>query len=121
MSPLARLPLGLQLPDALLGPLLDAAAEIVADRRKAFRLARRPHIGAALRPGRETPLWNALAAEVRPHLKRYGAQVNLGRLLGLPRQQVNAFFTRRTRMPDAERTLQLIAWLIAVRQQRPPS
>ncbi len=121
MSLPARLPVGLQLPDALLGPLLDAAAEIVADRRKAFRAARRPRVGGALRPGRETPLWNALAAEIRPQLKAYGAQVNLGRLLGLPRQQINAFFTRRMRMPDAERTLQLIAWLIAVRQQRPPS
>ena len=121
MSLSVHTPVGLQLPEALLGPLLEAAAEIVADRRKAFRAARRPRVGAALRPGRETPLWNALAAEVRPHLKAHGAQVNLGRLLGLPRQQVNAFFTRRTRMPDAERTLQLIAWLIAVRQRRPPA
>ncbi len=121
MSSPIHLPRGLQLPDGLLGPILDAAAEIVADRRKAFRAARRPRVGAALHPGRETPLWNALAAEIRPRLKRYGAQVNLGRLLGLPRQQINAFFTRGTRMPDAEHTLQLIAWLIAVRQQRPPS
>ncbi len=109
------------MPATLLEPLLEAAAAMVADRRKAFRLARRPHQGATVRPGRETPLWNALAAEMRPHLKAYGAQVNLGRVLGLPRQQINAFFTRRTRMPDAEHTLQLIAWLIAVRQQRPPS
>ncbi len=120
MSPSLHVPVGFQLPEALLGPLLDAAAEIVADRRKAFRAARRPRVGATLRPGRETPLWNALAAEIRPHLKPYGAQVRLGRVLGLPRQQINAFFTRRTRLPDAERALQLIAWLIAVRQQRPP-
>ena len=120
MSSLIRPPVGLEMPAALLEPILEAAAAYGADRRKAFRLARRPHKGAALRPGRETPLWNALAAEIRPHLKTYGAQVILGRVLGLPRQQINAFFSRRTRMPDAERTLQLIAWLIAVRQQPPP-
>lgn len=108
------------LPLAILEPLIEAATAIVADRRTAFRQARRPRKGGTVRPGRETPLWNALAAEIRPHLQTYGAQAALGRILGLPRQQVNAFFTRRTRMPDAERTLQLIAWLMAARQGRPP-
>ncbi|MFA5058031.1 MAG: hypothetical protein WC485_07950 [Opitutaceae bacterium] len=110
-----------ELPASVLELLLEAAAAIVADQRKAFHVAHRPRKGATVQPGRETPLWNALAAEIRPHLSRYGAQANLGRVLGLSRQQINAFFTRRTRMPDAERTLQLLAWLMAVRQQRPPS
>ncbi|MFZ5496030.1 MAG: hypothetical protein ACOZE5_11945 [Verrucomicrobiota bacterium] len=77
--------------------------------------------GATLRPGKETPLWNALKAELRPHLRTYGSQANLGRLLGMPRQRINTFVTGGGRMPDAERTLQLLVWLLAVRKKRPPS
>jgi hypothetical protein len=76
--------------------------------------------GRTLRPGRETPFWNALRAHLRPHLRKYGSQVNLGRLLGLPRQRINAFVTGGGQMPDAERTLQLLYWLHRVRQGRPP-
>ncbi|MDD2765116.1 MAG: hypothetical protein PHE83_14215 [Opitutaceae bacterium] len=121
MSAPLRLPPQLELPAGLLDLLVDAAAAIVADKRKASHSAHRARKGGTIRPGRETPLWNVLAAEIRPHLSSYGAQANLGRVLGLSRQQINAFFTRRTRMPDAERTLQLLAWLMAVRQNRPPS
>ncbi|MDB6115499.1 MAG: hypothetical protein JWQ62_2444 [Lacunisphaera sp.] len=89
---------------------------------KAYRLRRkRPQVGATLRPGVETPLWNELRAALRPHLRHYGTQVNLGRVLGLSRQQINSFVTRGKRMPDAERTLQLLAWLAATRQGRRPS
>lgn len=77
--------------------------------------------GRTLRPGKETPLWNQVRAQLRPHLRRYGQQVNLGRMLGLPRQRINAFVTAGREMPDAERTLQLLVWLIAVRQGRRPS
>ena len=105
--------------------LLDISVElgrqaIVA--LKAYRLeprSSRPG-GHALRPGKQTPLWNQLRAQLRPQLRRYGQQVNLGRMLGLPRQQINSFVTSGTRMPDAERTLQLLVWLVAVRQGRPP-
>lgn len=121
MNPSLRLPPQMELAVAVLEPLLVAAAALVADKRKAFHVAHRMRKGGTIRPGRDTPLWNALVAVIQPHLKDYGAQVNLGRLLGLPRQQINAFFTRRTRMPDAERTLQLIAWLTAVHQGHPPS
>src|SRR5512146_1951897 len=76
--------------------LAEAALSYLNDRRKAFRLARRPRKGAALHPGKGTPLWNALAAEVRPLLRRHGAQVGLGRLLGLDRQAIHAFFVART-------------------------
>ena len=47
-------------------------------------------------------------------------QANLGRLLGLPRQRINAFVTGGGEMPDAERILQLLAWLLAAKKgQRP--
>ncbi|HUJ43882.1 MAG TPA: hypothetical protein VLW52_09765 [Opitutaceae bacterium] len=116
-----RLPPQMELPGGLALILAEAAAAYLKDRQKAFRVAHRPRVGATLRPGKETPLWNALAAEIRPHLRKYGTQVNLGRLLGLDRQTIHAYFVTRTRMPDAERTLQLLTWLIAVRKGAPPS
>lgn len=102
--------------------LIEAAKEIVKESNKAFRLAKR-HEGAGrtLRPGKDTPLWNSLVAELEPHLAKYGAQTQLARLLGLDRQAIHSFVKGRTRMPDAERTLQLIAWLYAVREGKPPS
>ena len=87
----------------------------------AFRVGRRPKLGGTLRPGKETPLWNALRAQIRPHLTKRGDQAKLGRLLGLPRQRVQAFATAGSQMPDVERTLQLLAWLSLVRQGRTPS
>jgi hypothetical protein len=101
--------------------LAGAALASVEDRRRAFRVAHRPRTGATLRPGQETPLWNALVKEVRPLLRRYGTQAGLGRLLGLDRQTINAYFVARTRMPDAERTLQVLTWLIAFRKNESPS
>jgi hypothetical protein len=70
----------------------------------------------SLRPGSDTPLWNQLRRELCPHLRRYGAQAHLGRVLGLPRQQINAFVTGGGSMPDAERTLALLVWLRFVRR-----
>ena len=103
---------------------VEAGEQMLHHAAKAYRLRlrrRRPKVGATLRPGAETPLWNELRAALRPHLRRYGSQVNLGRMLGLHRQQIHAFITRGNRMPDAERTLQLLAWLIATQQGRRPS
>jgi transcriptional regulator with XRE-family HTH domain len=74
---------------------------------------RRIKSGATLRPGKATPLWNALVASALPRLKAHGAQAELARAIGLQRQQINAFFSQQTRMPDAERTLQILAWLNA--------
>jgi hypothetical protein len=121
ITPPLKLPKQMELPVALAEILADAAIAYLEDRRRAFRADRRPRQGATLRPGKDTPLWNALVAEVRPHLRRHGTQVNLGRLLGLDRQTIHAYFIARTRMPDAERTLQLLTWLIAVRKGLPPS
>jgi hypothetical protein len=100
------LPLSFWPIEAVLGALSDTA------RSSARRgLAYRRKSGGTLRPGRDTPLWNKLAAEVRPLLKRRGEKAQLARLLGLHRQAVNEFFASGSRMPDAERTLLLVDWL----------
>ena len=106
--------------------LLDVSAELGRQALlalKTFRFEpRRAGRGArTLRPGAQTPLWNQLRAQLRPQLRRYSQQVNLGRMLGLPRQRINSFVTGGGQMPDAERTLQLLVWLVAVRQGRRPS
>ena len=115
------IPRSLELPIQLADIILQASASYAAQSIKAFQIGRRPKRGVTLRPGRETPLWNELRAQLRPHLHRYGTQANLARLLGLHRQRVNAFVTSRTQMPDAERTLQLLAWLAAVHLKRRPA
>lgn len=104
----------------LIEQLVMLAAEGAEKRLKAFRVERRARAGRTLRPGRDTPLWNAIADEVQPYLKVHGAQAALGRLLGLDRQAIHAYFTARTRMPDAERTLQIVTWLMLVKQGRNP-
>lgn len=111
------------IPDAVSTLLEDYARTMAQALRRAYRIERRRRgrPGRTLRPGKDTPLWNELRRQLRPHLRRYGTQVNLGRLLGLPRQRINAFVTGGGQMPDAERTLQLIAWLMAVRSGRPRS
>lgn len=70
------------------------------------------------RPGEESPLWNRLAAAVRAEVKAPGAKARLARYLGLPRQRLNDFLNRRSRLPDAEVALQLLYWLAAKRQGR---
>ena len=121
MDSSVKLPGQLPFPAALAELLAETAAIFAKDQRRAFRVARRTRKGRTLRPSPDTPLWNALAAEVKPHLRTHGTQANLARLLGLDRQAINAYFVAKTRMPDAERTLQLLVWLIATRQGSPPS
>lgn len=108
------------LPAELATLIFEASAAMASHTSKAFRIWRAAGSGKTLRPGPDTPLWNELRRELRPHLKKYGDQANLGRVLGLPRQRVHAFVTARSEMPDAERTLQLLAWLHAVRRGRRP-
>ena len=116
------LPRPLWLPLELTELIGEAAVLMAKQTSKAFRIASLPaKYGETLRPGKDTPLWNELRSQLRPHLTHYGDQANLGRLLGLPRQQINAFATGGGRMPDAERTLQLLAWLIAVNQGGRPA
>ena len=121
MSAFVPFPRELELPAALADLIVAAAVAMARYSRQAYQIRHRPRRGATLRPGRETPLWNELRAQLRPYLVKYGDQANLGRLLGLPRQRINAFVTGGREMPDAERTLQLLAWLLAVRNGRRPA
>jgi hypothetical protein len=105
--------------------LLDGAVEaleavaVVLAREARKRLKPKPRSrGATLRPGLETPLWNALIAQVRPRLRKRGAKVLLARDLALAPARVSEFVAG-TAMPDAERALLLLLWL--VRHSRPQS
>ncbi|MBI3886216.1 MAG: hypothetical protein HY302_10865 [Opitutae bacterium] len=113
-----------EIPAELGNLIIAAAVEMAKQTNKAFRVEprrRSQRTGRTLRPGKDTPLWNELRAQLQPYLTQYGQQVNLGRVLGLPRQRINSFVTGGGQMPDAERTLQLLAWLMAVRQGKRPS
>jgi len=88
---------------------LDMAADAAENRAN----RNRKRVGRTRRPGVDTPLWNALVARVRVHLKKRGAKSNLAGILGVPRQRVNDYFVAGSQAPDAERTLQLLFWLIA--------
>jgi hypothetical protein len=94
----------------LLGELAVEHAQRVAQRRKD---AKRPRKGTTLRPGADTPLWNAVVEQIRPHLRTRGTKTNLARLLEVPRQRVQDYFVSGTQMPDAERMLHLLLWLAA--------
>ena len=67
-------------------------------------------MGITLRPGPDTVLWNAVVAQLAPYVNRYGNQAKLGRVLGVPRQRIHAYFVACTQMPDAERLLILLTW-----------
>jgi hypothetical protein len=92
--------------------LETAAQEIVRESHKRSE-ARRPRLkrGATLRPSADTPLWNALSAAVKPHLRRRGDRALLAREMEVHRARVGEFFGRQSAMPDAERTLRLLLWL----------
>ncbi|MFH1497335.1 MAG: hypothetical protein ABII82_05860 [Verrucomicrobiota bacterium] len=89
-------------------------AGVAANRRQAGR-PRTPATGSrgrTLRPGNDTELWNALADHIEPMLADYGAKANLARVLDVPRQRIHDYFVGRTQMPDAERLLHLLGWLV---------
>ncbi len=100
--------------------LLDLAVKTASDaaRKKYRERKRRSRDGryAALQPGPDTPLWNELARECERHLTRYGSKANLGRLLHVPRQRIHQLLVAKTACADAERTLQLLGWLLARRR-----
>jgi transcriptional regulator with XRE-family HTH domain len=89
----------------------DAVKRLTTRRRKA---------GITLRPGKTTPLWNALRAELTLELRARGHKARLARVIGVPRQTINTWLTGHSRMPDAERTLQLLAWLLDRRKGQEP-
>lgn len=87
--------------------------------RKAQPETANPSQRRTLRPGGNTELWNALADHVEPLLTDYGAKANLARVLGVPRQRIHDYFVARTKMPDAERLLHLLGWLVT--RTEPPT
>jgi hypothetical protein len=116
MSNIAPFPKALELP-LRLGELIVEAAEAMAEHAaKAAGAARRRRGGRTLRPGLDTPLWNEVRLQLRPLLQKHGDQARLARALGLPRQRVSDFLAGGA-MPDAERTLQLLAWMIAAQRE----
>lgn len=89
-----------------------ASAARQRERARARQAARgRPRRGLTLRPGRETPLWNELVRQIRPHVRRYGSKAQLARLLGVPRQRLHDCLKAKSACLDAERTLLLLGWL----------
>ena len=101
-------------------PLLDGLEIVVqaaakAARRK-YRAYKRRKSYAALKPGADTPYWNELARACEQCLPRYGDKARLARMLGLPRQRVHQLLVAKTACADAERTLQLLVWLMARRR-----
>jgi hypothetical protein len=107
----------LRLLDLAIDSLIDAAretglqtAKLVRDhQKKSFR---------TLQPGQDTPLWNELRRRVASQLVKRGEQSILARFLGIPRQRVHLMIKAGAASPDAERTLLLLAWVIAREQGR---
>ena len=110
--PLATLPVELAI--ILFQAALDAASR-AADARRRRRMPKR---GLTLQPGPDTPLWNELVRQVRPHLRKRGSKNQLARILGVSRQRICVCLKTKRGCLDAERTLLLLAWLCARAQGR---
>lgn len=93
--------------------LMEAAVKSAARAAKGAQRLTRPRRGLTLKPGVDTPLWNELASAVKTQLARRGEKAKLARILGVPRQRVYDLINKRSALPDAERTLLLLAWLHA--------
>ena len=116
------------IPTAQLNQLLNAAAILVTGAQSSARAARqkyrestRVRRGSTLHPGPDTPLWNELATTAQKQLKRRGEKAKLARYLGVPRQRIHLLLVAKTACPDAERALQLLAWVNARRAGRDPA
>jgi hypothetical protein len=107
-----KLPPQLVIPAELSVALIGAAVK-AARASAATSLRKRARKGQVLRPGPDTPLWNALAATLQAQFSRRGESARLGRVLGLPRQRMTEMLRNRKHLPDAERTLMLLVWLHA--------
>ena len=93
---------------------LVAAADAAAAHVRKIQRERRTCLRyKTLGVGPGTPLWNELANAVVATLGPRGDKVKLARLLGVSRQRLHLFLVAKTAHPDAERTLQLLAWLQA--------
>lgn len=101
--------------DTLEALLIEAISAVQKSRREKARRAPKPsdRSGCSLRPSADTPLWNELRARVVSLTNKRGAKAILAREMGLPRQRVHKFLKVGSAMPDAERTLWLLAWVSA--------
>ncbi len=97
--------------EPLISLIEELAVTVARELRKRSR-SKPIRRGATLRPGVDTPHWLALAELVRPHLRKRGAKTLLARELGLHPSRVTQFFRKGAAMPDAERTLLLMIWLV---------
>ena len=97
----------------LFADTLESLAKELAREANKRVAAKRPRVrrGATLRPGAETPLWNAVVEMARPLLRLRGSQAILARELGVHRARVGEFFRDGSAMPDAERALRLLVLL----------
>ena len=102
-------------------PMLAVAKLTGATARKLRPTRNEPARGSILRPGPQTPHWNALAAAAAKHLRRRGDKVRLARILGISRQRLHLLLTAKTACPDAERTLMLQDWVNAKRRGLEPA
>lgn len=92
--------------------LEELSRELVREAKKRADGKRpRTRRGVTLRPGPETPLWNAVVAMTKPQLSRRGARATLARELGVHRARIGEFFDKGSAMPDAERALQTLVLL----------
>jgi len=101
-----------------IGGVLANVAEVGAKRAKKALRPRRRASYKTRRPGAGTPMWNACATMLRDQLRPLGAKVRLARFLGIPKQRLNDFLKGRSRLPDAELTLQMLNWLAQMRAGR---
>lgn len=102
-------------------PLIDGLIALAQDTARAtrqFSYSQRRRRYVTLRPGTDTPLWDELVQTARRYLRKRGEKVKLARFLGVPRQRLHLLLVAKTRCPDAERTLLLLAWVAARAQGR---
>lgn len=112
-----RLPPSLYATGGLVWCLAEAAEAAARRAMKSIRHRYRRRVGATLRPGAATPLWNELVSQAQPLLRKRGSKAQLARLLKLPRQRLQDCLKAKSACLDAERTLLLLCW-IATRQQQ---
>jgi hypothetical protein len=105
----------------LLDPAMDALMQAARETGlQVAKFARDRSLKAyrTLQPGTDTPLWNELRRRVASQLGKRGEKVLLARFLGISRQRLHLMIKTGAACPDAERTLLLLAWVIAREQAR---
>ncbi len=104
-----------------IGGFLADAAVAGAHRVQMSLKKTRANPGRVRHPGVDTPMWNALAGELRGALQVHGTKVRLARYLGIPKQRLSDYLRGQRRLPDAELTLRMLHWLAEQRAGRDPS